>query len=63
MVRIKGDRMTPEQERCYERAVARYPDINSAYQSLIIAKLEQELEELECKIRRIGSLVEQYESK
>ena len=53
--------MTPEQERCYERAIARYPDINSAYQSLIIAKLEQELEEHECMIRRISSLVEQYE--
>lgn len=53
--------MTPEQERCYERAIARYPDINTSYQSLIIAKLEQELEELECKIQRISSLVAQYE--
>lgn len=53
--------MTPEQKGYFERAIARYPDINTMHLGLIIAKLEQELEEHECMIRRISSLVEQYE--
>ena len=64
--------MTEEQEKYYEKALCRYPEINpdyqsliiallkQEYQSLIIALLEQELEKHEQKIDRIKAFMREY---
>ena len=43
-----------------DKAFARYPEINPAYQSLIISKLEQELEEKEDKLKRIKIAIDEF---
>ena len=55
--------MNEEQCKYYDKALERFPEINPAYQSLIIAELEKRLEEYENMIERITKLVDQYEFK
>lgn len=52
--------MNKEQEKYYENALSRYPEINPEYQSLIISKLEQELEEKEDKLKRIKIAIDNF---